>query len=549
LKIISHPDDCDAKKIVVCGSKPIELDSERNTFAFDALKITKADLESSGGLVTVWLAVKNEWAAYRFWIYRPNDTPITKYPQCHTVNCKAVGRNLVVEYFVPWHMKDGIRKLACLSAHAQDSVAIEIDVDSVDHRFDDCGRCVETCRIDIEKIRGHVSDWGKGLICFMIERFGGSELINRKSSGFFLSPEVVGIQEGDITGNLFAIRAAMAANLIEELAELLRVCREEDKDDFSRMYDGMLRNAEKYKAYTYMNGFDNTVFNSNGVPFKSGYLFAAEWFFRESMKGYKLPEYCKPYWSSLMFSYAEDLKVEKQNYIPPDSILAMVCDCSRIGNHGNVELMKSVRHAILRVLGYSQINNSGETTWKETHYFSVPRFCEEIRALVVECGKSLDEIYSMMPDLSDREKVPIRKFYESWKQGDFPKSKDMDVLLSIVRKHKCKAEKYHHAFQGYPNSRVLSYNRECYKELNDFPSYEVDFGVSTENLYQALKTLAARLFKWRMNLKWGDDAMMLRRALIAFEALDLKMKNENVAGPLSYTIAIDLMARSYLYNN
>ena len=193
LKIISHPEDCEAKKIVVCGSRPIELDGERNTFAFDALKITKADLESSGGLVTIWLAVRGKWTAYRFWIYRPNDTPITKFPNRHTVDCKAVGRNLVVEYFVPWYMKDGTRKLVCLPAHAQDSRAIEIDVDYVEHRFDDCGRCVETCRIDIEKIRGHVSDWGKGLICFMIERFGGSELINRKSSGFFLSPEVVGI--------------------------------------------------------------------------------------------------------------------------------------------------------------------------------------------------------------------------------------------------------------------------------------------------------------------------------------------------------------------
>ena len=60
-------------------------------------------------------------------------------------------------------------------------------------------------------------------------------------------------------------------------------------------------------------------------------------------------------------------------------------------------------------------------------------------------------------------------------------------------------------------------------------------------------SLAQRLFKWRMNPKWDDNAMTLRRALIAFEALDLK--TESVKGPLSYTDAIDLMARAYLYNN
>ena len=446
-------------------------------------------------------------------------------------------------------MKDGDRKLACLPAHAQDSAAIEIKVDSVEHRFDDCGRCVETCLIDIEKIRGRVSDWGKGLICFMIEGFGGSELVNRKSSGFFLSPGVIGIPEGEITGNLLAIRTAMAANSTEELAELLRNSREEDKVDFGNLYDGMLKNAERYKAYTYMNGFDNTVLNPNGIPFKSGYLFAAEWFFRERMEQYKLPKYCKPYWSSLMFCYADDLNTGKHNCVPQAAILAMLCDCSKIGNNGDVELMKSVRHAVSRVLGYSKINNSGEATWKETHYFSVARFCEEIRVLSIEDGKSLDDIYSMMPNLTDDEKAPIRKFYQAWTHDDMPRGQEMQFLLSTVTKYKHKAEKYHHAFQGYPNSRFLSCSRECYKAFTDYPDYDVDFGVSTKNLHDALIQLAERLYNWRMNPKWDDNAMILRRALIAFEKIDTKMENQSVKGQLTYTDAIDLMARAYFYSN
>ena len=248
-----------------------------------------------------------------------------------------------------------------------------------------------------------------------------------------------------------------------------------------------------------------------------------------------------------MFCYADDLNAEKQNCIPPDSILAMVCDCSKIGNHGNVELMKSVRHAVSRVLDYSQVNNSGEATWKETHYFSISRFCEEIRALSIEYGKSLEDIYSIMPDLSDDEKAPIRKVYQSWAHGDVPRCQEMKFLLSTITRYKCKAEKYHHAFQGYPNSRFLSYGRDCYKEFNVFPDYDVDFGVSTKNLHQALMSLAQRLYRWRLNPRWDDNAMTLRRALIAFEALDLKM--ESVKGPLSYTVAIDLMARAYLCNN
>lgn len=492
-------------------------------------------------------------AFYKFHVYDPTckNVAVNGEPRHSVIWHRDVTTDdLVLTYWIPYSDQNRQKYLAFFPAHKQDERALCFAAEPKDryvHETDPVnGCCKETIRIP--KFFQESIDWGRGLICFVVNKqvyFGKQHGYEVLTSGFLIKAPPDKVTE--IIDDPYGLRAAFAGDEYchEDRAKILDVMMSADpavQEYVAGFLDRMKVAVSELHAFKYLNSYWNQIACGKGKKISSGYAFMAGHYFSKVFKEASASESYRGLWSQKLIAYPFACE---QKPIPLDTIKPFLPhmrkseEISGLDDPGMMSrsLMSRFWVEVRNNVGQKVVSKAQRIYYTQNWTFSYPQLAEVVR-LKVEDGIPLNDLLN---GLKITEQTPgdprgvITKLYQGWEQVS---EGVMDVKM-ITLKGGSVYEDVHKCFP--PHGNMAKYGqgvfRPAFDWYNDLPylfyggyengSTKLDVWEDQRNLDDAvieefIKVMGRKLHEWRKNPTL-EVAQGLRKTFAVVEQVDACM--------------------------
>lgn len=326
--------------------------------------------------------------------------------------------DLVLTYWIPYSVQNCQKHLAFFPAHKQDERALCFETEPKDryvHETDPVyGRCKETIRIP--HFFQKPIDWGRGLICFVVNKqvYSGKQHDYKVlTSGFLIKAPPDKVTE--ITDDPYGLRSAFAGNedCQEDRAKILEVMMSAEpavQEYVAGFLDRMKVAVSELNAFKYLNSYWNQIACGKGKKITSGYAFMAGHYFSKVFKDDSALENYRELWSRKLIPYPFACEPCEQKSLNISCLYDIKNMSKPLRSRFWVEVKNNVGKEVIR--------KARRIYYTQNWTFSYPQLAEAVR-LKVEDGIPLNDLLNALKITGRTRGDPrgvITKLYQGWVQ-------------------------------------------------------------------------------------------------------------------------------------